>query len=361
MEESHDSPVSMLNDRAYDALNNYFAKHEDDVIAIEVLPPALQPADGALILHEGLNLGVSKQTLALAYLKARMLFFKSRDDVATCQIALEASRVILLFDPEHITAANFRKRWILQNTESTTVKREFNFLNSILTSPLHRQSKSPTLWHHRLWLLNLLPLINPVETSAERFLVFARAEFEAVFKAGGHHPKNYYAWQYARRLLLKINNLFNDETCHVWEDSYKLFLANCTLQVQAWCLKHTSDISGWSFLLFLLPRIHSVHQRRQIVHEVLDFATKLRSEQESLWVFLRMALADVHILQSEREALVQRLRNHQEESYLTSTWESRLIQEVKWIDTNTSASTEMWSSKREMLSREDAPMNANTP
>src|ERR1700753_4144206 len=78
------------------------------------------------------------------------------------QIPYDSSRIILLFDPEHITAANFRKRRIINLRQTSSARlpeayaQEIHFLNSILTSPLHRQSKSPTLWFHRWWLVDQL-------------------------------------------------------------------------------------------------------------------------------------------------------------------------------------------------------------
>src|ERR1700744_3971783 len=109
--------------------------------------------------------------------------------------------IILLFDPEYITAANFRKRRIQTLFASSELhsnfKDELLFLNTILTSPLHRQSKSPTLWHHRWWLLTeVLPRLNIGDSNLQTIVA---SEFAAVMKAGERHPNNYYAFQHGRR------------------------------------------------------------------------------------------------------------------------------------------------------------------
>lgn len=64
-----------LQQKAYNALNDFFAAHEDDVVEIEMLPSAIQPTNG-LLMQDGLNLGVPKKVLVAAYVRARQLFFE---------------------------------------------------------------------------------------------------------------------------------------------------------------------------------------------------------------------------------------------------------------------------------------------
>jgi hypothetical protein len=275
-----------LQELAYNRLSNYLHTHETQVVAIEVLPPAIHPPDG-LLLIDGLSLGVPKKVLVLAYIEARKHFFQNAHKENSQSLALIATKVMLLFDPEHLTAANYRKKHItkLKITASPeaqlgyhkAVQQEFCFLNSILTSPLHRQSKSPTLWHHRLWLLHVIsPADSKIPPVAEK-REFWRTELDAICKSGQQHPKNYYAWQYARHLLENISN---------HEASFD-FAAH----VKDWCCKHPSDISGWSFLEHCLTRIGPSHKRQGLLRDVLNFAINLRCENESLWVFLSSMLA----------------------------------------------------------------------
>jgi hypothetical protein len=351
-----------LKDQAYRALSNYFNAHQNETIEIEVLPPAIQPPNGVL-MEDGSSLGIPKKILALAFVRARELFFAGiKADGPVSRLSLEASRIILLFDPEYITAANFRKRLLLhyqkQHGDQATrnfdssVDQEIMFLNSILTSPLHRQSKSPTLWYHRTWLLDFLFSSTTSRTSSDQFLMTARTELDAVMKAGERHPKNYYAWQYARRLFTKIESLHNDASDYAWKPSYHSFLSTCALLVKAWCCKNPSDISGWSFLLFLLPLLDSTTRRRRIVKQVLEYAVKLQSEQESLWVFLRTVLADT-LLQNEKHALLEMLQNYQKERSEAKTMtggnensEHRVTQALEWIECNSVALPEPLSTAK---------------
>ena len=68
------SSAMLLKNYAYDALNDFFKAHEDVKVEIEILPSALAPI-GALILQDGINIGIPKKVLVQAYLKARTIFF----------------------------------------------------------------------------------------------------------------------------------------------------------------------------------------------------------------------------------------------------------------------------------------------
>lgn len=257
--------------------------------------------------------------------------------------------MVLLFDPEHITVANFRKRRILDIkgsdegglTFDKTAWKEMVFLNSILTSPLHRQSKSPTLWHHRAWLLELLIPMTLVNPSRGDLLPFLAVEIDAVLKAGERHPKNYYAFQYARRLLARVE-YFQDETSLSWKNYYTTYLHTRARLVKIWCCKHPSDISGWSFLLFLLPRLE-IASRKLIVQQVLEYAINLKVQQMSVWIFLRTALAESFI-GKERDVLVQQLYKFKQEraTAIGNDWSNDyVVQAEQWIKSYSKALPEM--------------------
>lgn len=295
--------TAKLQTQAYDALSSYLQAHNNQIIEIEVLPPAIQPPNG-LLMHDGLSVGIPKKILALAYVEARKRFFHNVKDEDSQSLALQATKVMLLFDPEHLTAANFRKRRLVTLQAGTTledklafrksVKYEFCFLDSILTSPLHRQSKSPTLWHHRFWLLELLGPKSLKGIPED----FWRTELRSVCKSGERHPKNYYAWQYARKLVMMVDGM--DATFEF------------ARSIKDWCCKHPSDISGWSCLTFIIPHVEPPAERQDLVREVLDYAINLRSEHESLWVFIRTILAE-KTLQDGQIKLVSMLRDYDQE------------------------------------------------
>ncbi|CAN9205373.1 unnamed protein product [Alternaria alternata] len=83
---------------AYKSLSNYFQEHADEVIEIEILPPAIQPPDG-ITMQDGSSLGIPKKVLALAYVEARHLFFmkdQGTQDLLASSWALQATKIILL-------------------------------------------------------------------------------------------------------------------------------------------------------------------------------------------------------------------------------------------------------------------------
>ncbi|KAF2662246.1 hypothetical protein K491DRAFT_700524 [Lophiostoma macrostomum CBS 122681] len=347
-----------LQYQAYEELNGFFSNCEDHVVEIAILPPAIEPPDGFL-MRDGSNVGISKKILALAFVEARQRFFEGLK-FGNDQSCFNSSRVILLFDPEHITAANYRKRKLLMVWKKESgrddersheferlEKRELVFLDTILTSPLHRQSKSPTLWHHRFWLINLsLPLVH-MHTDMASYSRFLKAELEAVFKAGEHHPKNYYAWQYARRLIVRAEELIQDAP--EYRKVYHEVRWSWTKDMTTWCRKHPSDISGWSFLLFLLSKVDNVSERTTIIREVMCYAINFELKNESLWVFIRTALAS-GILQEEQHTLLDLLRRHVKAISATMTEaarsESSPVVALRWIES--SGYQELESSRDEL-------------
>jgi hypothetical protein len=294
--------LRLLAQRAYDALSKVFDDHKDDILEIEILPSAMAPQEGQSYIQDGLNVGIPKKALVSAFLRAREVFagrdHTSQEVPDMSQEALSATCIILLFDPEYLTAANYRKAHYLSHPPEELPKahtRELNFLNSILLSPLHRQSKSPTLWQHRYWLVSHSfspPAINGLVEDAgqaERSLqgIFDE-ELNAVFKAGERHANNYYAWGYGRSLVRFMQSLEERTDGKVgWPTRNE-----ATTRVLRWCKSHPSDTSGWSFLLFLLLRDNCGEgQAYGILEEVLEFIVAVKWEKEALWHFIRTGIA----------------------------------------------------------------------
>jgi hypothetical protein len=323
------SPWAGLQKVAYESLSHYFREHEDEVVEIEVLPPAIAPPDG-ILMQDGLNVGIPKKILALAYMEARQKFFETHNSEPETAAYLQATRIILLFDPEHLTAANFRKRRLSRlktafglhtgTAYHTALRQELCFLDSILTSPLHRQSKSPTLWNHRFWMIDSLMVIELEAASEDQKSSFWQHELDAVCRSGEQHPKNYHAWQYARRLMDKVESPGLRE--------------QFAFQVKGWCYRHPSDISGWSFLLHLMSRLEPASLREEMLRDVVNYAIGLRSEQESIWVFIRMALAR-DTLCEEHQTLYQKLQGYKEDLVAANKYHSalkRVSGALTWFD-----------------------------
>ncbi|KZM20703.1 hypothetical protein ST47_g8184 [Ascochyta rabiei] len=322
----------------YESLSRYFEEHEDEVIEIEILPPAILPPDGVL-MQDGSSLGIQKKSLAFAFLAARQAFFDNKTNSQVDPKALQATKTMLLFDPEHLTAANFRKRRMLALWDTGDllkfrqgVHTELCFIDSILTSPLHRQTKSPTLWHHRLWLLRLITPLEMRNASGKQIAAIVSGALNSVCRSGDRHPGNYYAWQYGRRLVYALALVANEMDAPFPVDGIVSAFSD---KVCAWCFKHPSDISGWSFLLFLLARLDPVGERDKIVDKVLQYASRVRSENESLWVFVRNALAQPTVLE-DHGALLHTLQNGVNDSNVAepkSAYSQHVKHSLLWIDT----------------------------
>ncbi|KAJ4307163.1 hypothetical protein N0V88_000542 [Collariella sp. IMI 366227] len=261
---------------AYTAISSVLNLPSNGLLEIEILGKGHFFEKGQYVLVDGPSVGISKLGLVQAFMVARQ---KLRDHLdgnfpQTDEDILAATAVILLFDPEYLTAANTRKRLLQAQISSsgaaqTSLENEKRFLDSLLTSRLHRHTKSPTLWSHRRWLINMFASSdNPVDVLEDLKRV--------VFVAGQRHPRNYYAWCHARFLSSSRDG--------------GSILPGVLAAVREWCFQHHTDISGWSFLYFLLDR-HFRRDGNMTFGEVLDLVFGLRLANESVWVFLRTLAA----------------------------------------------------------------------
>lgn len=273
---------------AYQAISNILTSPCDGLLEIEILGRSHFPDAGHYVLQDGRAVGVSKFGLVQAFLLARKRLKDHLDgsEPLTGDDVFAATAVILLWDPEYLTAANSRKRIIQAQTSScrdarSRLEKEKRFVDSLLTSRLHRHTKSPTLWSHRRWLLGLFMSFGlPVDVLGEIRTV--------VFVAGERHPRNYYAWCHARFLisLAKLQGVGDAEILEA---------------VQSWCFRHHTDISGWSFLYFLLNTDGGPDTDApcSTFTQVLNLVSSLRLANESVWVFLR-TLAASHCIGDEQ-------------------------------------------------------------
>lgn len=248
------------------------------------------PEDSPYFLRDGEFVAIPKLTLVLAFVVARKRLQKllsasgetAENETETDNEKLRATAVILMMDPEHLTAANTRKRIIKRKSEqikedseaaAALVASELWLIDSFLTGHLHRHTKSPTLWNHRRWLLSLHT--SQISPHSDISLV--------VMLAAKRHPRNYYAWDHARWLVRSavLSTEKQDEIA---------------LAVRGWCYWHPTDTSGWSFLLFLFTSAHQESRPSpallaETVAQVQGMAVSLRWTGESVWVFLRTAVA----------------------------------------------------------------------
>ena len=266
------------------------SRRHGELMELELLGASHRLPEGQHILQDGSALAIPKIRLVQAFIVARTILTEYLQGRNTEQeTVLSATSVILLMDPEHLTAANTRKRIIEKpgpaSTDLELLHRDKYFLDSLLTSRLHRHTKSPTLWSHRRWLMERLRACGvPINVTEELRRI--------VFVSGERHPRNYYAWCHARYL---VDGLDQDggET--------EGFQSTMVVDAKKWCLAHHDDVSGWMFLLFLLARWPG--PAASVFSETLKLVESFQWRNESVWYFLRNMLAGDSYGQLPREEI----------------------------------------------------------
>ncbi|KAK3304574.1 uncharacterized protein B0T15DRAFT_246337 [Chaetomium strumarium] len=303
---------------AYQTISKVLISPKDGLLEIEVLGKTHFLEEGQYVLQDGSAVAISKLGLVQAFMVARQ-FLKGHLDGTlprpdTDVLAMTA--VILLFDPEYLTAANTRKRLLQAQISSGSdvrarLETEKRFVDSLLTSRLHRHTKSPTLWSHRRWLVHMFVLLGlPVDVLGDIR--------DVVFVAGERHPRNYYAWCHARFLMGLKRGISHP---------------SISAAVQAWCFQHHTDISGWSFLSFLLHQESgtNIEVGCTTFTNVLNLASSLRLANESLWVFLR-TLAASRLVGDEQCAQLRAVQAAILETVATPADQAVLRAAVDWCE-----------------------------
>lgn len=277
----------------YTSLATILSPEPPTLIEIEFLGKSHPLPPDTHFLEDGNSIAIPKSALVQAWMYARQLFFEQLkpflESVELHEELWKATAVILLMDSEHLTAANSRKRVLKlhQKTDSKTefewrLRRELLFVDSYLTSRLHRHTKSPTLWSHRRWLLGIF--------KAAGLKWDAGNDLEVVLVAAERHPRNYYAWLHLRWLTS-------------WEFEEDFDFDGVLQRVKGWCLRHPGDTSGFSYLKFYLEYLNTPKvvlkgfregkdATQLIFREVLGLANTFKWTHESVWVFLRITVID---------------------------------------------------------------------
>lgn len=231
---------------------------------------------------------------------------------------MQLSTLVCIVTTENLTAVNIRKRFILASSASAAaaattatgdtqkqadlVQEELRWLKVLFGSPLHKHTKSPMLWQHRRWLLQLAAEQGISLAGYEKRKELVKQEMELVLKAAELHPKNYYAWSYARWLVLTyipsslttcIPLASATDTTRQDQDQSQaldLDLDPVLAQVFSFCKSHVSDISAWTFLHFLLAHQPSQALRLRYLEHTIEFV-RIVPGHEAVWVFVRMSAA----------------------------------------------------------------------
>lgn len=293
---------------AYEAISKALTKPGDqhgELLEVEILGKSHPLEPGTFLLQDGNAIAVSKYGLVQAFFVARKILQSHLGAGSTLPAdgLLAVTSVMLLMDPEHLTAANARKKLIVSAGVTSeerlleAIERDRFFIDSLLTSRLHRHTKSPTLWSHRRWL---------VETAArhgDQHNVGESLE-KVVMVAGQRHPRNYYAWCHARWL---INNMPVGQ-----DDQNSLVLKKLLEATRKWCFRNHTDISGWSYMYFLLSKLDAA-AASSVFQETAKLAVSLQWTNESTWAFLRTLAAseivgekEIILFRDTRLALLQK-------------------------------------------------------
>ncbi|KAL3459248.1 hypothetical protein BJX64DRAFT_205990 [Aspergillus heterothallicus] len=289
---------------AYRDLFRIFGNRNGRVLEFEILPPAFGP-----FLEDDCSIGLTKKYLVQAFVVARKLFFDGTKDSNYNECSLSpsstgnnvtrdqldetlaiASQIILLFDCEHLTACNWRKQRLAALAKSDQEKFiqaleiELSLMATYLCSPLHRHTKSPTLWQHREWIqTHLIRLQSPGFQAAEELFT---TELSVALCAGERHPRNYYAFSYMRKIHRILSGASERET----GDGSARLGRSIVSSMLDWCLAHPADISGLMFLLYLLDVVPDLELRSNVMSKVVGFALDIGWEGESLWTFVDLAV-----------------------------------------------------------------------
>ena len=178
------------------------------------------------------------------------------------------------------------------------VEAELAWVETLVTSPLDgKQAKSSWVWAHRMWILQTFPMTvcnglpgerSNGNTANEGIGAWVKKELQIVMIAGERHPRNYYAWNYARGVIRTSMRTLSNEG---WEE--------CVRMIHQWCLMHPRDVSGWAFLVFLLDQsdlfaatdrsLNADETVEDVFTKTIDFVRKFGWRGESVEWFLDAA------------------------------------------------------------------------
>jgi protein prenyltransferase alpha subunit repeat containing protein 1 len=320
--------ASSLNDRnhlrVFHDISATFARPQDGRLTeVEFLGRSHPLEHGLNLVRDGNAVAIPKLRLVQAFIPARQILKNHiQHGQHTDAEVLGATAVILLMDPEHLTATNIRKKILRsrlspeQNHMALLVDEKY-FVDSIITSRLHRHTKSPVLWSHRRWLLQQFK-----DFSCLAAINLPGELRNVVMVSGERHTRNYYAWNHARWLVQTFGPLLADSS------SLQVVLRD----VKVWCFKHHNDISGWTFLRYLLD-IQQARKEDQkaVVSQTLDLTSSLQWRNESVWWFLR-GLVSGDLVEVD-VARLKEVRKMLEESAAEESMDRKVLALAEdWID-----------------------------
>ncbi|RUP50251.1 hypothetical protein BC936DRAFT_139857 [Jimgerdemannia flammicorona] len=267
--------------------------HSDE-LGLLPLPPTPDELPAATrqyhpFLLVGTKLGVPLDYVPVVLKGANAVFMRlphARLEEAgeTVVMALEeATRVIIVLNPECNTATNTRKKLVLANYLPAPT--ELRLLTLLLTSP--RNTKSSTAWHHRRWLLQLSPH-GPTTPLAN--------EIALCHRTANLYPKNYYAWNHRHWVVSVLTEHARrsetvDSPCDGGAAAARALLQSEYGAMREWVRGNVGDHSGVQHLERCLVAVVGVDgEEKEKVREHVEWVREFVAAypgHETLWCHLR--------------------------------------------------------------------------
>ena len=119
-----------------------------------------------------------------------------------------------------------------------------------------------------------------------------------IFTAADRHPKNYYAWTYARFIWI-----------YSWQYSDTQWqLPQLNGRVKSWCTSNVSDHSGWMFYLWYWggnrpwkEELRRLEKPVDMVLKVAKMGMDVTPGHEALWAFVRSCIIEMEGVLDERD------------------------------------------------------------
>ncbi|KAH8155872.1 uncharacterized protein LAJ45_00884 [Morchella importuna] len=330
-------------------LTAFFHAHRNTPVSIEFHPPHTP------LLTSGLHIAIPKTHLLAAFPAAYHTFSTLHPtttpwSASDARALLDATLILILVAAEHTTAVNTRRR-ILQlelSEDVVTPREEMALLQGVLTSHLAKHNKSPSLWGYRQWIVERCG----VGVLGDGGLV---GELEVVRRSGEAHPRNYYAWSYARFIVDKFYSCGDGSPCpgnDAPPPPPPPLLRELVESHAALCRTHVSDTSFWSFLLFLFWRARESTSSGDdcgyifsITKDAAIYAHDMARGHESVWIFIRTVIVDekLQLKDAERQELIGMVEGWVQEAETAGNEDEELVIEkeaLRWISRRSTTASE---------------------
>lgn len=261
----HSFPPALLNSPT----SPHPTRDEYDFVLLPQDDPPTAASSPFLLESHKLGIGMSilkplfKEAHALFHTARRSANEKEGNQQQPHKSLVDATRALLLINPDMYTAWNVRKQLILQHTLYETD--ELVFLDLVFT----KHTKKACAWAHRRWCLARLPESKAMDHRRVMHELALTARIAELF------PKNYYAWTHRWWVVDRVPG--------------EGVLREQVAFAQEWGGRHVWDMSAVNFLHHVLARLvrqHSPLDAGTVLEEVLGSnARQLDSYpgHEALW------------------------------------------------------------------------------